>query len=86
MTVHIRLMVGLSLLTILCGCSKLTMENYSKIKMGSEYGEIVTILGKPDNCSEALFVKSCTWGDDQKNISVKFAGNKVVLFTSKNIK
>lgn len=83
---HIRLIIALSSLTMLLGCSKLTMENYSKIKMGIEYGDVVKILGKPDNCSEALFARSCVWGNEQKNITVNFVGGKVILFTSKNIK
>lgn len=86
MQVHIRLIVALTFLAMLCGCSKLTMENYAKIKMGLGYAEVVKILGKPDNCSEAMFVRNCVWGDEQKNITVNFAGDKVILFTSKNIK
>jgi len=86
MLVHIRLILALALLAMLLGCSKLTMENYAKIKMGIGYAEVVNILGKPDNCSEALFVRNCVWGDEQKNITVNFAGDKVILFTSKNIK
>ena len=86
MLVHLRLIIALSLLAMLLGCSKLTVENYSKIKVGLEYAEIVKILGKPDNCSEALFVKNCVWGNEQKNITVNFMGDKVILFTSKNIK
>ncbi|TWJ18683.1 DUF3862 domain-containing protein [Geobacter argillaceus] len=86
MLVPVRLIVVLSLLVMLFGCSKLTMENYSKIKMGIGYSEVVTILGKPDSCSEALFVRNCVWGDEQKNITVNFLGDKVVLFTSKNIR
>ncbi len=76
----------LTSLAMLLGCSKLTLENYSKIKMGSEYSEVVKILGKPDSCSEALFVRNCVWGNEQKNITVNFMGGKVVLFTSKNIR
>lgn len=71
---------------MLIGCSKLTMENYSKIKMGIEYSEVVKILGKPDNCSDALFVRNCVWGNEQKNITVNFVADKVLLITSKNIK
>jgi hypothetical protein len=71
---------------MLVGCSKLTIENYSKIKMGIEYSEVVRILGKPDNCSEALFVRNCVWGNEQKNITINFVGGKVMLFTSKNIR
>jgi hypothetical protein len=82
---RIRLMIALSLLTMLPGCSKLTMDNYAKIKMGIGYGEVVRILGKPDSCSEALFVRNCVWGNEQKNITVNFMGDKAILFTSRNI-
>lgn len=86
MRLHLRLIAALSLLATLSGCSKLTMENYSKIKAGSAYAEVVKILGKPDNCSEALFVRNCLWGNEEKNITVNFVGDKVVLTSSKNIK
>ena len=86
MLVHIRLIIVLGSLAMLLGCSKLTMENYSKIKAGIAYSEVVKILGTPDNCSEALFVRNCVWGTEQKNITVSFMGDKVVLFTCKNIK
>lgn len=82
----IRLILALSLLAMLIGCSRLTMENYSKIKVGVEYSQVVTILGTPDSCSDALFVKSCVWGNEQKNITVNFVGDKVLLPTSRNIK
>jgi len=84
--VNIRLFVLLASLAMLFGCSKLTMENYEKIKMGSEYSEVVKILGKPDSCSEALFVRNCVWGNEQKNITVNFMGGKVMLITNKNIR
>ena len=86
MNKYIRFVVALTVLAILSGCSKLTMENYSKIKMGLNYADVVKILGKPDSCSEALFAKSCVWGNDQKNITVNFMGDNVILFTSRNIK
>jgi len=86
MRILIQLITALPLLVLLTGCSKLTMENYSKIKMGLEYPEVVKLLGKPDNCSEALFVRNCVWGNDQQNITVNFAGGQVILFASKNIK
>ena len=86
MQVYLRLVIALILLVMLVGCSKLTMDNYTKIKMGMEYSSVVKILGKPDSCSEALFARSCTWGNDQKYITVNFVGDKVILFTSRNIK
>jgi hypothetical protein len=82
----IRTIVLLGLLVLLSGCSKLTVDNYAKIKTGIEYGDVVRILGKPDSCSEALFVKSCIWGNEQKNITVNFVADKAVISSSKNIK
>jgi len=81
-----RMIVLLVLVAMLIGCSKLTVDNYARIKTGIEYSEVVKILGKPDNCSEALFVKSCTWGNEQRNITVNFVSDKVILSSSRNIK
>lgn len=81
-----RVIVLLVLVAMLMGCSKLTVDNYARIKTGIEYSEVVGILGKPDSCSEALFVKSCTWGDEQRNITVNFVSDKVILSSSRNIK
>lgn len=74
------------LVVLLSGCSKLTVENYAMITTGLEYREVVKILGKPDKCSDVLFVKSCTWGNEQKNITVNFLSDKVILSSSRNIK
>ena len=81
-----RMIVLLVLLAMPLGCSKLTVDNYKKLKTGLEYSEVVAILGKPDSCSEALFVKNCVWGNEQKNITVNFIGDKVMLSASKNLK
>ena len=86
MKTYLRLATVLTVLTMLCACSKLTMENYRKLKVGLGYGEVVKILGKPDSCSEAMIAKNCVWGNEQKNITVNFMGDKVLFFTSKNIK
>ena len=82
---NIRLLLALSLLALLVGCSKVTMANYAKIKMGLTYDQVVAILGKPDNCSEALYVRSCVWGGEERNITVNFMADKVVLYSSRNI-
>ncbi len=78
--------IFLVLVSLLTGCSKLTQKNYEKLKVGMEYDEVTKILGKPDNCSGALFAKSCTWGNERKNITVSFVGGKVVLYASTNLK
>lgn len=81
-------MIGLVLVaTILfvAGCSKLTTENYDKLTVGMEYSAVVDILGQADECSGAMGLKKCRWGDDAKHILVNFAGDKVVLFSGEGL-
>ena len=82
----LRCMLLVTLAALLFGCSKLTQENYDKLKVGMEYREVVAILGKPDSCSDTLVARSCMWGRDRKNITVNFLGDKVIIYTSRSIK
>lgn len=34
------------------GCSKLTPENYAKLKVGMSYNEVTAILGGPSSCDD----------------------------------
>jgi hypothetical protein len=81
-----KCLVTAAAVILLTGCGKLTKENYDRLKMGQEYGEVERILGKPDSCSDALMIRNCLWGNEQRHISVSFVGDKVMLFTSRNIK
>jgi hypothetical protein len=67
------------------GCSKLTKQNYDKIKVGMEYKEVTGLLGDTASCDAAMGAKSCTWGDEQKNITIKFVADKVVFMTCKGL-
>jgi len=85
-----RIMKGLLIVLILgsfvlVGCSKLSTENYEKLKVGMTYEEVVGIIGAATDCSQQLGVKSCTWGSGEKYIKVKFAGDKAVYFSNKGI-
>ncbi len=70
----------------LTACSKLTPENYDKLKLGMSYPEVKAILGDPSACNDLLTVKSCTWGDEKRHISVNFVADQVVLFNSSNLR
>ena len=63
-----------SLLLAILGCNKLTTENYDQLLLGMNYDEVVSLLGKADECGGAIGIKNCTWG------KVSFAGDKVVVF------
>lgn len=69
----------------LAACSKLNLENYGKLKAGMGFDEVKALLGDPSQCSEALVIKGCQWGDDKKNIKVNFVAEKAVLFSAHNL-
>ena len=75
-----------AVLMICAGCgSTVNKAAYDKLKMGMSYEEVVKILGSANTCDATMGAKSCLWGNEQKNISVKFIADKVVFFTSKGL-
>jgi outer membrane protein assembly factor BamE (lipoprotein component of BamABCDE complex) len=79
-------LAGVAALLLAAGCSKLTAENYAKVKMGMSYNEVTAILGGPASCDDTAGFKSCRWGDDKRQVTVRFAGDKVILHTAENIR
>jgi hypothetical protein len=82
----LRALVALCLLAGLSACSPLTLENYEKLKVGMSYEEVKGILGKPDQCSELLVVRQCTWGNDKTGISANFMAEKLVTHSATNLR
>ena len=66
---------------LFAGCGKVTSENYNKIKSGMAYEEIVGILGDADKCESGFGARNCQWGSDEKNITIKFLADKVVIYS-----
>lgn len=81
-----RRLAPVAFCVVLAACSKVNQENYSKIKTGMTKAEVEDLLGKPAECSGALGVSSCTWGDDKAFISIQYAGDKVLLFSAQGLK
>ena len=75
-------MVLVLLLPVLMSCSKVTKENYDKLKVGMEYSGVVEVLGEPKECNAILNAKDCTWGDDKRSIKVKIIADKVVFVSA----
>ena len=73
-------------LILLSGCSKLTKENYDKIKTGMEYNEVVSLIGKPEGCSEALGLSRCKWKSGGATVKISFISNQVTLVSGKQLK
>lgn len=81
-----RLTFVLVLAALAGGCSKLTVENVDRLKVGMPYEEVVDIVGKPASCDEALGMRNCTWGDDQRSLQATFAGGKLVVTSARNLR
>jgi len=71
---------------LLSGCgSQVSLDNYSKLKVGQSYNEVKQIIGEPAQCNEMLGVRSCVWGDEKRGISVNFVADKVLLLSATNL-
>lgn len=71
---------------VVVACSKVNMENYSRLKTGQGYDEVVAILGQPARCDEMLGVRQCVWGDDKQGITVGFVASKALTMSANNLK
>lgn len=82
----LRTLVVLSACVLLAACSKVNQENYAKLKAGMAKAEVESLLGSPGECSGAIGITSCTWGDEKTFISVQYAGDKVMMFSGQGLK
>jgi hypothetical protein len=71
---------------MLVACSKINQENFSRLEAGMTRGEVENLLGKPVECSGALGITSCTWGDETSVISVQYAADQVLMFSGRGLK
>lgn len=70
----------------MAGCSKITKENYQALTTGMDYSEVEKLLGAPNACQEAIGLKQCTWGNEQRFIDIKFVVDKVTLYSHQGVK
>ncbi|WJN59123.1 hypothetical protein [Pseudomonas sp. SO81] len=82
----LRNLAILATCVLLAACSKINQDNYSKLKAGMPKAEVESLLGSPTECSGAIGLTSCTWGDEKTFISVQFAGDKVMMFSGQGLK
>lgn len=80
----LALFVAVSLVAV--GCSKISKENYDKIKTGMTYEEVEEILGTPDKAQDVIGTKSCVWGQPPETISIKFVGDRVIFHSARGLK
>jgi hypothetical protein len=81
----LRRIAAFGVLLLVLGCSKLTLDNYSRIAMGMTYDDVVKLIGAPASCDDVMGMRNCKWGDDTRSVTVSFLGGKVLLFASSNL-
>ena len=68
---------------LLAGCTKVTQENYAKIREGMSEQEVHAILGKPSESSTTTVLgisgTSSKWVSGDSEINVRFVNGKVAL-------
>ncbi|MCM2973559.1 MULTISPECIES: hypothetical protein [Larsenimonas] len=76
--------IALAALTLVgvSGCmeSQLSMTNYDQLKTGMSRGDVEAVLGKASECSGAVGVANCRWGDDRRFIQAQFVGGHAVSY------
>jgi hypothetical protein len=82
----LRTLAVLTFCVLLTACNKINQENYSKLQAGMTKAEVEQLLGKPTDCSGALGMSSCTWGDKESFISVQYATDKVLMYSGQGLK
>lgn len=80
-----KFILGAAAVLAIAACSKLTPENYAKLKVGMEYPEVVKIVGEPNECSAVLNAQNCQWKDGDKEVQIKFVADKVIFVSSKGL-
>lgn len=80
-----RLFALLASALLLGACSPVTQENFARLEAGMSRVDVEQLLGKPSECAGALGMSSCLWGDQERFISIQFAGDKVMLFSGKGL-
>ncbi len=81
-----RYLIIIGLILLFNGCSKVTKENYDKIKSGMTYEETVKVLGKPEGCSETLGISNCEWKDGDAKIAITFISDQVTIAVAEGLK
>jgi len=73
-------------LSLLSGCSRLTAENYNKLRIGMSYDNVANIIGNPSGCDDVMTVKRCTWRTGERSITIGFISNQAVWLNSENLR
>jgi hypothetical protein len=83
-TSYIGLLICISALIAACG-SKITQENFDKVKEGMTFEEVKSLLGAPSDSSSAgigpFSGTTASWKDKKQTVTIVFINGKVTAKT-----
>ncbi|WP_218353520.1 outer membrane protein assembly factor BamE domain-containing protein [Alteromonas lipotrueiana] len=81
-----NVLMVVSTLAFISGCSKLTRENYQKLEPGMSQQQVENVLGEAQACSKMVGALNCRWGEEDGTfIKVVFMADKAVAFSFENL-
>lgn len=80
-----RIGFSLCLCALILSCSKLTQNNFEKIKSNMTMKEVIAILGEPTN-SESITIAgisgtSAVWKNNEAEVDIQFLNDRVTVKT-----
>lgn len=82
----INVIISVTLMLILSGCSRLTQENYDQLRMGMAKVEVEAILGEATKCEVSVGVETCVWGSEEgRHVKIRFAAGNAVTFSNEGL-
>jgi outer membrane protein assembly factor BamE (lipoprotein component of BamABCDE complex) len=82
---YFQFLIAILFCLVLIACSRVTQENYEKIKPNMTMQQVIAILGNPTT-SESINVAgvsgtSAVWKDNKNQIDIQFLNDKVTVKT-----
>lgn len=78
-----RILIALTLCTLIACTQPISEENYNKISTGMSYEEVVQILGKPTSTGKfalgEISATTASWEGENAKIIIQFINNQVRL-------
>ncbi|GAB2789449.1 hypothetical protein GCM10027040_14610 [Halomonas shantousis] len=83
-----HILAALAMLGLLVGCAdaRLNMKNYDRLEAGMTRSEVEAVIGEPRQCSGALVVANCFWGNKQHFIQAQFVSGRAVTYQYHGLK
>ncbi|MCG7599509.1 outer membrane protein assembly factor BamE [Halomonas sp. McH1-25] len=72
----------------LAGCedARLTLDNYQQLQAGMSRAQVEAILGEPSECSGAVMIDNCLWGDESRFVQAQFVAGKAMTYQYQGLK